>query len=97
MEKDQTVQLTDRLCDVVVECAQLHGDVKEALELCDTFTGAYASGDSAIESTAVIQRWLDERAYHVLGENDEFAFEEVCRSARIVLEIAVALDETIPS
>lgn len=97
MEKDQTVQLTDRLCDVVVECAQLHGDVKEALELCATFTGAYESGDSAIESTAVIQRWLDERAYHVLGESDEFAFEEVCRSARVVLEIAVALDEMIPS
>jgi hypothetical protein len=97
MENSKPVQLTDRLCDVVIECAQLHGDVTEALELCDLFVSAYETEDSAVESASPIHKWLDERAYVVLGEGDEFAFEEVCRASRIVLEIAVALDETNPS
>jgi hypothetical protein len=97
MEKNQPMQLTDRLCDVVIECAQLHGDVAEALELCDEFVSHYENTDSAIESSTSIHKWLDERSYTVLSEGDEFAFEEVCRANRIVLEITVALDETIPS
>ena len=97
MEKNQSVQLTDRLCDVVIECAQLHGVVAEALELCDAFIAQYENTDSAIESSTSIHKWLDERSYAVLSEGDEFAFEEVCRASRIVLEIAGALDETIPS
>jgi hypothetical protein len=71
--------------------------VTEALELCDLFVSAYENEGSAVESATRIHQWLDERAYTVLGEGDEFAFDEVCCANRIVLEIAVALDETNPS
>ena len=87
-------ELRERLCDTLIECAQLHGDVSEALDVCRTFDEKLDSGESAFDACTEALKWLDTAAYKVLGEGDGFAFQEVCLAGRVVLEIATALDDT---
>lgn len=87
-------QMCEKLCDTVVECAQLHGDVSEALKICSNFDTDLRAGESVSEAARDMFSLLDNMAYEVLSMGDEFAFLEVCRAGRTVLEIATALDDT---
>lgn len=85
--------LCERLCDVVIETAQLHGDMNGAMDACRDFDEFWQDGSTALEATTFAQNWLDSRAYTALEHGDDAAFEEITHAGRVVREIAITLDD----